>query len=153
MYSEKIQKILKRKKIKVGDKIRVMKDKKTYEGILMPRIELGDKNCIVLKLENGYKRCYVSKQISTKDKELLSFIRQETPCNILLYIIFHFVSSQTELCRELNKKPSTISYHLNKLLEKEIITKVDVIDGHIHLTTGGSVFKNPSGREMFFMLI
>jgi glutamyl-tRNA(Gln) amidotransferase subunit D len=54
MYSEQVQSFLKKNKIKVGDEIRLVKNKKIYEGILMPRIELGDRNCLVLKLKNGY---------------------------------------------------------------------------------------------------
>lgn len=54
MYSGKIQRILKRKKIKVGDRVKLIKNKKTFEGILMPRIELGDKNSLIIKLDNGY---------------------------------------------------------------------------------------------------
>jgi glutamyl-tRNA(Gln) amidotransferase subunit D len=51
-YSPEIQKAL--KNIKIGERISVTKDKKTYEGLLMPRAELGDKKCIVLKLDSGY---------------------------------------------------------------------------------------------------
>jgi len=54
MYSNKIQRILKIKKINVGDRIQIIKDKKTYEGMLMPRIEIGDQNSLVIKLKNGY---------------------------------------------------------------------------------------------------
>jgi glutamyl-tRNA(Gln) amidotransferase subunit D len=54
MYSEEIQKVLKKKKIEVGDRVRVTKGKKIFEGILMPRIELGDTSCLVIKLDNGY---------------------------------------------------------------------------------------------------
>jgi len=54
MYSNKILRVLKRKKIKVGDRIRLTKSKKTFEGILMPRIEMGDKDSLILKLDNGY---------------------------------------------------------------------------------------------------
>ncbi len=54
MYSKKIEKILKKSRIGVGDRIKVVKGKESYEGILMPRIELGDKDCLVLKLDNGY---------------------------------------------------------------------------------------------------
>ncbi|MDI6825762.1 MAG: Glu-tRNA(Gln) amidotransferase subunit GatD [Candidatus Aenigmarchaeota archaeon] len=54
MYSERVQHFLDKKRINVGDEVRLIKDKKTYEGILMPRIELGDKDCLVLKLRNGY---------------------------------------------------------------------------------------------------
>ena len=51
-YSKQIQKSL--KKIKIGDRISITKNKKTYEGLLMPRTELGDLDCIVLKLDSGY---------------------------------------------------------------------------------------------------
>ncbi|MCD6477319.1 MAG: Glu-tRNA(Gln) amidotransferase subunit GatD [Candidatus Aenigmarchaeota archaeon] len=51
-YSLKVQKAL--KKIKIGDKIRIIKNNKEYIGILMPRSELGDLDSIVLKLSNGY---------------------------------------------------------------------------------------------------
>ncbi|MEM5778461.1 MAG: Glu-tRNA(Gln) amidotransferase subunit GatD [Candidatus Aenigmatarchaeota archaeon] len=51
-YSSKIKKAL--KGIKIGDRISIAKGKQKYEGLLMPRPELGDKDCIVLKLDNGY---------------------------------------------------------------------------------------------------
>jgi len=54
MYPKRIQNVLKGKKIKIGDFIRVKKEKTVYEGILMPRIELGDTSCLVIKLSNGY---------------------------------------------------------------------------------------------------
>jgi glutamyl-tRNA(Gln) amidotransferase subunit D len=53
-YSQKIRNALKRKKIKIGDRISVSKGKQTYEGLLMPRSEIGDTNSVVLKLDNGY---------------------------------------------------------------------------------------------------
>ncbi|MEE8358489.1 MAG: Glu-tRNA(Gln) amidotransferase subunit GatD [Candidatus Hydrothermarchaeales archaeon] len=52
MYKGKAQELL--KDIEVGDRIVLKKDKKSYEGILMPRTELGDDEHIVLKLDNGY---------------------------------------------------------------------------------------------------
>ncbi len=54
MYSEEIEALLRNKRIEVGDRIVVFKKGKRYEGILMPRIELGDKSCLILKLDNGY---------------------------------------------------------------------------------------------------
>ncbi len=54
MYSPDIEILLKSKKIKIGDRVSVIKGKLTYEGILMPRIELGDSSSLVIKLANGY---------------------------------------------------------------------------------------------------
>jgi glutamyl-tRNA(Gln) amidotransferase subunit D len=53
-YSPRIQKILRKLRVKIGDRISVSKGKRIYEGLLMPRSEIGDKDCIVLKLDNGY---------------------------------------------------------------------------------------------------
>ena len=54
MYSKEIESLLKSKKIEVGDRVIVSKKGRKYEGILMPRIELGDTSCLILKLDNGY---------------------------------------------------------------------------------------------------
>lgn len=53
-YSANAQKILKKINAKIGDRIKIIKAGKSYEGLLMPRGEIGDKNCIVLKLDSGY---------------------------------------------------------------------------------------------------
>ncbi len=54
MYSAKVLRALRRKKIKVGDKVKVTRGKRIYEGILMPRIEMGDKHSLIVKLKSGY---------------------------------------------------------------------------------------------------
>lgn len=54
MYSEKIQKVLKSRKIKIGDRVLVRKAGKKTEGILMPQTEAGDPETLVLKLDSGY---------------------------------------------------------------------------------------------------
>jgi glutamyl-tRNA(Gln) amidotransferase subunit D len=54
MYSKEIEAVLRRKKITIGDIIKVSKGRETYEGVLMPRIELGNTSCLVIKLSNGY---------------------------------------------------------------------------------------------------
>lgn len=54
MYSQEIESLLKSKKIKIGDRVRLLKAGKVYEGILMPRIGLGNPSNLVIKLDNGY---------------------------------------------------------------------------------------------------
>lgn len=53
-YSAQIQKALKARGMKAGDMIGVQREKDYYEGMLMPRFETGDQNCIVLKISSGY---------------------------------------------------------------------------------------------------
>ncbi len=52
MYSKEVERTL--RGINVGDRIKITKGSDTYEGILMPRIGMGDKSSIVVKLNNGY---------------------------------------------------------------------------------------------------
>jgi glutamyl-tRNA(Gln) amidotransferase subunit D len=54
MYSQEILSLLKSKNIELGDRVRIIKKKLSYEGILMPKTEVGDPNTFVIKLDNGY---------------------------------------------------------------------------------------------------
>jgi len=54
MYSREIEIILSSKKILPGDRIKISKGNTTFEGILMPRPDIGDNSILVIKLDNGY---------------------------------------------------------------------------------------------------
>lgn len=53
-YSGELARLLSGLSARVGDVLRVESGGRVYEGILMPRTELGDPGCLVLKLPNGY---------------------------------------------------------------------------------------------------
>jgi len=53
-YKGKALNVLAKSKVQVGDLIRVTKDGVTYEGILIPRSELGDDKHVVIKIKSGY---------------------------------------------------------------------------------------------------
>ncbi len=53
-YSENVQNLLREKQIRPGDRIRVWKGDLVFEGILMPRIEVGDRDSLTVKLDSGY---------------------------------------------------------------------------------------------------
>jgi len=53
-YRGRAIKVLKSISAKVGDRLRIEKAGQIYEGILMPRTELGDPNHLVIKLSSGY---------------------------------------------------------------------------------------------------
>lgn len=55
MYSKKVLKILEVAGAGVGDVIEVINDAgQVMQGVLMPRVETGDPDCLVIKLGNGY---------------------------------------------------------------------------------------------------
>ncbi|MEM4329792.1 MAG: Glu-tRNA(Gln) amidotransferase subunit GatD [Candidatus Bilamarchaeaceae archaeon] len=53
MYSDNIEKTLKKIGAEIGDEVEIKKEGKGYFGILMPRTQ-GDPDTLVIKLENGY---------------------------------------------------------------------------------------------------
>ena len=76
MYSKRIENLLKKSGIEVGDRIEVIRNGKKYEGTLMPRIS-GNEDIIIIKLDNGYnvgikpdKIKLVSKRVLKKRKKV-----------------------------------------------------------------------------------
>jgi glutamyl-tRNA(Gln) amidotransferase subunit D len=53
-YKGKALSVLAKSEVQVGDLIRILKNGTTYEGILIPRSELGDDKHIVIKIKSGY---------------------------------------------------------------------------------------------------
>jgi len=53
-YKGKALEVLLKSKAEVGDLIRVTKGESVYEGILIPRSELGDDSHVVVKIKSGY---------------------------------------------------------------------------------------------------
>jgi len=53
-YRGQALKFLKSAGAEIGDVIRVTKDGKNWEGILIPRSEIGDEHHIILKMKSGY---------------------------------------------------------------------------------------------------
>ena len=53
-YSKNALKVISTAKAAAGDRVRIVKQREVYEGILLPRAELGDRSSLVIKLDNGY---------------------------------------------------------------------------------------------------
>ena len=54
MYGAETSKRLDEAGIAPGDRIRVAKKGKVYEGVLMPRPEIGNGNILIIKQDDGY---------------------------------------------------------------------------------------------------
>ena len=66
MYSEFLRRWLSDADIDVYDRIEVIREGAVYTGLLMPRPETGDPDCLVIKLSNGYN---IGIRISKEDVE------------------------------------------------------------------------------------
>jgi predicted transcriptional regulator len=71
--------------------------------------------------ETGYKRYHIKGQIGVKDKKYLFILRQKTVLEIILYLLKNDVSPHKIILENVNISASTLSYHLNKLLKKDIV--------------------------------
>lgn len=81
-----------------------------------------DKQITVMN-EGGFKRYYIDNDLlGPRDKELLSLLRREIPLRIVLYLSEHSNAKHKEILEHLDISPSTLSYHLNNLVKKGIIT-------------------------------
>ena len=69
-------------KPKSGDTVKIMLDECEYEGTLMPRPEIFDKGCTVIKLSNGYNI-----GISNKKIKKISVVREYAPLKEKKYSI------------------------------------------------------------------
>ena len=73
--------------------------------------------------DNNYLRYYSSEKVGNFTKKVLNVLRQETACNIIIFLIGNTCASQKELSFHLEKHPSTIDFHLKKLIKMDIIKR------------------------------
>jgi DNA-binding MarR family transcriptional regulator len=81
--------------------------------------------------ETKYFRYYVKNKVNNEYKEIMPFLRQRASLNIILYLLIWHGASQTELSRNLEKHPTTINFHLKKLIKAGIIERFPIENGII----------------------
>ena len=71
--------------------------------------------------EEGYKRYYVKGKMGAFDRRHLSMLRQEIPLKIILLLLKNNSLTHKEILSYLDVAPSTLSYHLQKLMKNDLI--------------------------------
>lgn len=100
---------------------------------------LKKRGLIIEKDYGGYLRFFNSEEIMDFDKEYFSIIRKRVIRSILFVLAYYRVCTQTEIVKHLKndynikKHPTTISFHLEKLLNL------------------GLIDCNPKGREKLYL--
>ena len=87
---------------------------------------LKKRGFLVEKYNDRYTRYYVTKKIGEIDKKILNLLRQEVPRNIVLFVFRYPGSSRYEISTHLKKHPTTISFHLKKLIDVDIIERIQI---------------------------
>ncbi len=83
---------------------------------------LEHKDLIMSTTEKGFTRYYLKDaRLSTQDKRIISFLRQELPRGIILYIIMNEDSNQEDIAEHFSVTRATMSYHLNRMEQNQIL--------------------------------
>jgi len=77
----------------------------------------------ILKVEDdGYKKYYFPADLfHLKDRRTISILRQEACRKMVIFILLHGPSTFQQLQGELKVSKSTLSYHLKRLISKDIL--------------------------------
>jgi predicted transcriptional regulator len=79
------------------------------------------RDMIIARMEGRYKRYYTEGKIGSKEKRVLAFLRKDVPRTIIMYLMLNPGARHRELKAELGISGSTLSFHLKKMIKKEVL--------------------------------
>jgi predicted transcriptional regulator len=82
---------------------------------------MENRDLVVSRMEGRYKRYYVQGAMGSADKTLLSLLRQKVPRRIVMQVALRPGINHRELTDAIRISPSTLSYHMKKLVSKGVI--------------------------------
>lgn len=69
-----------------------------------------------------YKRYYLATSgIGIQDKKVLEVLQKKIPLQIVVFLLQHSYLKHKEILKRLDIAPSTLSYHINRMVESEIL--------------------------------
>jgi predicted transcriptional regulator len=82
-----------------------------------------DNDLVIVREEGGYKRYYPKKAMGSEDRKFLSLLRQQIPRRVVLFLMRAPKSSFGDIAKALNLPPSSLSFHVKKLVKAEVIER------------------------------
>jgi DNA-binding MarR family transcriptional regulator len=114
---------------------------------------LEKKGFIISRDDGKYKRYFISLEVGEKEKMILNCLRRRTTLHIILWFFIAMQCSQKDISRYLEKHPATISFHLRKMIQANIIDQVSIENGVIHNDTTPIIIKRPQvSSEKIYVL-
>ncbi len=87
------------------------------------------KDMIIAKMEGRYKRYYTEGKVGSRDKKVLAFLRKEVPRNIIMHLMLEPGTRHKDLKVKLGISGSTLTFHLKKMIKKEVVKEEEVEGG------------------------
>ncbi|HWG91346.1 MAG TPA: helix-turn-helix domain-containing protein [Candidatus Thermoplasmatota archaeon] len=78
---------------------------------------------IVVKKDGKFNRYFIKNLMGRKEKDIISILRHDVPRRIAILLLFKPRMTHKEILEFVEISPSTLSFHLNKMVESEIIGK------------------------------
>ncbi len=83
---------------------------------------------VVAKSDGKYKRYFPKRELEMNiwDRKILSMLRQEVPRKILMFLLLHPRAIHKEVCEYVGKAPSTVSFHMKKLIREGLVEEISL---------------------------
>ncbi|MBD3227554.1 MAG: ArsR family transcriptional regulator [Candidatus Lokiarchaeota archaeon] len=78
---------------------------------------------ILNKTEGRFSRYYITKNVDNISKIVIGLLREKLLRRIILFLFLYPEHTRADIANDLGKTASTISHHLKKLLEYDIIER------------------------------
>jgi predicted transcriptional regulator len=72
----------------------------------------------------GKRRLFVARELDEEERAILSSLRYETTRHILLFLIEESEARNRAIAEDLGVAPATVSWHVSRLVEEGIVSKV-----------------------------
>ncbi len=84
---------------------------------------LCKRGLVVEKREGKYVRYFPNTTMTVEERKLMSLLRNAILREILIFLLTRERTSHGEITRHVGLAPSTVSYHLNRLVKNNVLTK------------------------------
>ena len=102
--------------LKIAEILKISSQLADYHLFYLERNDI-----VAVVKEEGYRRYHIKGKIGVDDRSKLALLRQKVPLKIVLFIIKNPSSKHKDILKYLDIAPSTLTYHLKKLIKKDII--------------------------------
>jgi len=91
-------------------------------GVLSYHLDYMERRQILRTQSDGYrKRYFPADRFHLRDRKTISVLMQPAPRKILIFLLINGPSTFNQLLREMSCAKSTLSYHLGRLVRREIL--------------------------------
>lgn len=78
---------------------------------------------VVVKKDGKFSRYFVRNLIGRQEKNVISVLRHEVPRTIGVLLLFHDEMTHKRILAHVAVSPSTLSFHLAKMVDAEVVTR------------------------------